>query len=664
MEGLEGVSLDGGSGSAIDRIRCESTDRIESPTRVTVVITSFRPDHSLETSVRATLASTWTNLEVLVVDDASGDQFSTVYDEVAGLDPRVRVERLDRNRGTYAGRNLALELATGEFVTFQDSDDWMHPRRIQLQVEHLLAHPELPANATRSVRVTDEVEFSNTRSLEAKICEPSILLRRKVVLNRIGFFDLVRKNGDTEYRRRLQAAFGVEVPVIREVPLTWQRTSSGSLSHGEVAREWISQARRAYMNCFAAWHERIAAGTADPYLAASETRTAPFYAPPEVFGGDHDAPSFDVIFLSNWLVNGSQGGSQRSNEEEIRALTQAGYRVGVAHLDAFWFMWPRRLRFSDRLVDLLNDGVVELVQLDSTTTTDLMVIRYPPVLQFATPERSAIVAGRVLIVANQPPYDRDGSGRRYDINTVSSTAHALFGQWPVWAPQGPLVRELLEVLVAPSQVLRVDVPAILDAESWRVERAPRSGRRPVVGRYSRDIPTKWPDSRADVLAAYSSPRFDTRIMGGPNALLRLLGDSSGWPSTWTVLEEGAVDTRDFLRGIDFFVYFHAKTYREAFGRSIVEAMASGAVVVLPESFQPVFGTAAVYCTPDEVESVVLRFLADDGEYESQQARGFGFVNTRSSYGSYVSLVRALASGTVPSADAGNDGRAKREARLG
>jgi glycosyltransferase involved in cell wall biosynthesis len=322
--------------------------------------------------------------------------------------------------------------------------------------------------------------------------------------------------------------------------------------------------------------------------------------------------------------------------------------VGVAHLDAFWFMWPRRLRFSDRLVSLLNDGTVELVQLDSIATTDLLVIRYPPVLQFASRVASTISARRVVVVANQPPYDRDGSGRRYDIDTVMETVHAMFGTWPEWAPQGPLVRELLELLVDSSRLLPVDVPAILDAQSWLAAREPRQGRRPVVGRYSRDIDSKWPEVRNELLAAYASERFDTRLMGGPVTLTRVVGEPARWPHNWTVSEEGEIDARAFLRDIDFFVYFHASSYREAFGRSIVEAMASGAVVILPATFAPVFGDAAVYCAPDQVESVVLRMFADDHEYESQQARGWEFVSTSCSYESYVALVRALIARAVPS----------------
>jgi glycosyltransferase involved in cell wall biosynthesis len=644
--GLEPVRLTPGNHGPLDRLGCDPVDYRDDPHRVTVVITSYRPDHTLITAVSSALGSSWRNLEILVVDDASGEEFAALYQQVLALDDRVRVERLTVNQGTYAGRNYALTVATGVFVTFHDSDDWMHPRRLELQATHLLANPEVAANASTSIRVTGDLGFSHHRWLTAKICEPSIMIRREVVVGRIGYFDLVRKNGDSEYRRRLQAAFGAPVPVLGAVPMTWQRTVPGSLSFTDVGRNWISPARRAYMNCSAAWHARISAGDADPYLERATTRVAPFYSPPELTDSTPRHSAFDVIFMSNWLVDGSHGGSQRSNEEEIRALRRAGLRVGVANIEAFWFMHKRDSRLSDRIVSMLNSGEVELVQLDSLTTTELLIIRYPPVLQFAAAVPSTIVAARVLIVANQGPYELDGTGRRYDIESCSQRVKTMFGREPVWAPQGPLVRTVLTQLVAHSNLLAHDVPAIVDPVTWRVSRRTLRGRQPVVGRYSRDIAAKWPEVADDLLAAYSSPRFTTKLMGGPETLTNVMGEPGGWPERWTVLAEGEVDTRAFLADIDFFVYFHASYYREAFGRSIVEAMASGLVVVLQSSFRPVFGDAAVYCEPHEVEEVVMALSSNQQAYDAQVERGIDFVTLRSSYDSYSSLIGSLL--TAPS----------------
>ena len=94
---------------------------------VTVVVSAFEPNEHIFTSVNSILAQTYQNLEILVIDDASPLSFDPILQRVAALDPRVRVLRQSTNGGTYRIRNRALDEATGELITFQDSDDWMHP---------------------------------------------------------------------------------------------------------------------------------------------------------------------------------------------------------------------------------------------------------------------------------------------------------------------------------------------------------------------------------------------------------------------------------------------------------------------------------------------------------------------------------------------------------
>jgi glycosyltransferase involved in cell wall biosynthesis len=647
--GLEGIRLSGAAGAPFDRIHVEpvpgaEVSVIDDGPLVTVIVTSFRPGVDLLTSVRSILDSSWRHLEVLVVDDASGADFDAVHAEVAALDDRVRILTLAQNGGTYRARNAALDSARGELVTFQDSDDWMHPRRLELQVRHLEAHPEVIANTSLSVRVTDDLEFSHHRNPQAKVCEPSLLIRKDAVLERVGYFDLLRKGADVEYRHRLAAAFGDPVETLDGPPLTWQRTRRGSLSDDDIGREWVSPVRRAYQASYRRWHAAIAAGAADPRRTRDETSPRAFFAPDELIGVPREVPHYDVVFVSNWLAVGSLGGSQRSNAEEVRALAAAGYRVAIANIEAFRFMHWRSSRLSDRALDLLELDGVDLVHLGSVLTCDLVMVRYPPVLQFLDPAPSAWTVGQVVIVGNQAPYERDGTGRRYDIATCARRVEEVFGRTPTWMPLGPVIREIYERLVPPSQLAAHDLPPIVERAEWQVSRAPRSGRRPVIGRYSRDTDPKWPAEAEDLLAAYASPHFDTWIMGGPETLGKVLGERP-FPATWQVWPSNAMPVREFLAGIDFFVYFPHPALREAYGRSIVEALASGAVVILPPSFEPVFGAAARYAEPRDVERLVGELFADDSAFERQVAAGHAF-GSHTSRAAYTERIAAMLSGEV------------------
>ena len=94
---------------------------------------------------------------------------------------------------------------------------------------------------------------------------------------------------------------------------------------------------------------------------------------------------------------------------------------------------------------------------------------------------------------------------------------------------------------------------------------------------------------------------------------------------------GAIDPRQFLAQLDFFIYFHHPAWVEAFGRNILEAMASGLPAILPPHFRPLFGDAAIYAEPAEVLSVVSRLYADRAAYEEIVERCLSSVRARFGY---------------------------------
>ncbi len=107
---------------------------------VSVVIPSYQRERAVVDAVRSVLDQSFTDLEVLVVDDASTD--GTVA-AVEGLgDDRVRVLRQAQNQGAGAARNRAMREARGRYVAFLDSDDVWLPDKLALQVAAFEAAPE------------------------------------------------------------------------------------------------------------------------------------------------------------------------------------------------------------------------------------------------------------------------------------------------------------------------------------------------------------------------------------------------------------------------------------------------------------------------------------------------------------------------------------------
>lgn len=89
----------------------------------------------LAAAVESVLNQSLSNLEVLIVDDASTDESAHIAGQFAARDPRVRLLRQPINRGQAAARNLALEHARGTWIAPVDADDELRPDRLRRLVE-------------------------------------------------------------------------------------------------------------------------------------------------------------------------------------------------------------------------------------------------------------------------------------------------------------------------------------------------------------------------------------------------------------------------------------------------------------------------------------------------------------------------------------------------
>jgi glycosyltransferase involved in cell wall biosynthesis len=100
--------------------------------RVGVIIPTRNRVHCLPAALNSVLKQTWSDLEVLVVDDASTDG-TTAY--LAGVsDSRVRLLRLDLPHGAGGARNAGLKAMKNEWIAFQDSDDQWLPDKLEKQM--------------------------------------------------------------------------------------------------------------------------------------------------------------------------------------------------------------------------------------------------------------------------------------------------------------------------------------------------------------------------------------------------------------------------------------------------------------------------------------------------------------------------------------------------
>ncbi len=121
---------------------------MSSSPRVSVVTIFLDEERFLAEAIESVLAQSFTDWELLLVDDGSTDGSARIARDYArshSVRIRTTSHLLRRNRGMSASRNRGVRLARGEFVTFLDADDVWLPGKLASQVEALAAHPEAAA---------------------------------------------------------------------------------------------------------------------------------------------------------------------------------------------------------------------------------------------------------------------------------------------------------------------------------------------------------------------------------------------------------------------------------------------------------------------------------------------------------------------------------------
>lgn len=230
---------------------------------VSVIVPVFNGERFLSTALQSLALQSYSNLEVVIVDDASTDTSRSVAEHFVTQDPRFKLLCLPYNQGAYAARNYGLKHASGAYITVHDADDWSHPDKIACQVAAFEEHPKLVANTSEMVRCTTDLRFGRWRLPNIPnggwiYRNTSSLMFKRLVFETLGYWDRVRCTGDTEYFHRIIAGFGREAfgDVLSGVPLSFCRHQGGSLSQNGPLHLVTHEkgVRRDYMRAAKAWH--------------------------------------------------------------------------------------------------------------------------------------------------------------------------------------------------------------------------------------------------------------------------------------------------------------------------------------------------------------------------------------------------------------------------
>lgn len=109
--------------------------------KISIIIPIYNVENFIDTCIQSVRNQSYKNLEIILVDDESPDNSGQICDDYAKLDQRIKVIH-QKNKGLSGARNSGLKIATGDYVGFIDSDDWveldMYKTLLELAVKNNL----------------------------------------------------------------------------------------------------------------------------------------------------------------------------------------------------------------------------------------------------------------------------------------------------------------------------------------------------------------------------------------------------------------------------------------------------------------------------------------------------------------------------------------------
>jgi glycosyltransferase involved in cell wall biosynthesis len=129
------------------------------------------------------------------------------------------------------------------------------------------------------------------------------------------------------------------------------------------------------------------------------------------------------------------------------------------------------------------------------------------------------------------------------------------------------------------------------------------------------------------------------ILGGADEAIKRLGRL---PANWNVRPFDSITPAEFLADLDAFVHVAHPDMEEAFGRTILEALAVGVPVITEPRFARPFGDAVIACDPLEVRTHLEQLRTDPDFYDQLVQRGHGLVESRFGFSAHHRRVRRLA----------------------
>lgn len=208
---------------------------------VSVIIPVYNAQNYIKQAIESVLKQTYTNIEIIIIDDCSTDNSASLIDSYKQIYSNVKYYLLEKNRGAGYARNKAIELATGRFIAFLDSDDIWYEDKIKKQIE-FMKKVKCPFCYTAIEMIDNEGNLLKKKRNIREFCDYNYLLKNTiiatstVVIDRKYFsdFKMSLRRGGQDYSTWLRLLRNGCIAMGLNESLVSYRISRGSLSSNKL----------------------------------------------------------------------------------------------------------------------------------------------------------------------------------------------------------------------------------------------------------------------------------------------------------------------------------------------------------------------------------------------------------------------------------------------
>ncbi|MEI3609578.1 glycosyltransferase family 2 protein [Pseudogracilibacillus sp. SO10305] len=442
---LQPIFFGQGDNVSYDDLQTKDMDhQVLNGPKISVILPAYNCENEIKTAIESLLDQTWKNIEVLIVDDCSTDGTFNVAKEYEQKDKRIKVLQTPENSGPYVARNLALEIANGEYITVNDADDWSHIQKLEIQVKHLIINPTIIANTSQLSRLTEDLLFyrRGTRGRYLFSNMSSLMFRRKEVLETIGYWDSVRFAADGEYKRRMTLAFGNEAVVDLETgPLSLPRQAAGSLTSSSSFgyNGYFIGARKEYVESFTYHHSTN-------QLYYPKTQKKRLFPIPYPMKPNQPSPNrivtVDIIIVADFTRLKRKMKQQIIHDIEMNK--QLGYKTGLIQMHIY--DTEKSNSFDKDIRKIIDGELVRMIVYGEHIQSILTIVYDLRTLHVKQEYIPLVKTVNTLVIIDEKPTMKynDKVIKSYQFRLCTKQIMGYFNKRGRWYPYDEKVREQLK----------------------------------------------------------------------------------------------------------------------------------------------------------------------------------------------------------------------------